>query len=813
MNINRLLHLLCLIAATATQVTTTATAQNATPRSQMERLGRGTVAIHHDGGNFVGWRLLGDEGENVTFDIIRDGQTIARDVYATNYNEAGGEAGAVYEIVKKTGGEAGEPSEPATAWGKEYKTMRLDRPQGGSFHYAENDSTDCYAYYAQEGSVADVDGDGKYELLVKWTPSNAKDNSASGFTGNVYYDCYHIEPGTADEPAPQRLWRIDLGKNIRAGSHYSQPMFFDFDGDGRAELICKTGPGTTDGTGRYVTEAADDEGIRATDNQADYRNDSGHILDGPEFLTVFDGQSGRAVHTIWYNPNRGFTCGRTSGYGAWGDDYGNRGERFLACVAYLDGADKNPCAVMCRGYYTQAYLWAVDFDGMKLRQKWLHASRSKQRVEVSDANGNKSIYNYSSNTSGTGDNYTAYGQGCHSIAVGDVDGDGCDEIMYGAAAIDNDGRLLYSTGLGHGDAHHLGVFMPDRQGLQFMMPHEDTPYGWHVRDAATGELLIRHSSAGDNGRGMAAVISQQHRGGLFWSAANYDVYDINDQVVASGEEARPAYCFRIFWDGDAYDELLDGVNITKWNNGRSTRIYQAPNHSMKNGTKAYPLLAADLFGDWREEVVWCCATDSATINIASTTTETALRVPTLMHDHVYRMSVAWQNVAYNQPPHLGYYLPDSVAAGIIAVDGLKEQTVELGNAMKAVTCRLKNCTGAMPFQTFLNGKRISSFSVPEGFSYEQDSKTRLFTLNGTPQKAGLYEFAIRTTGSFDGTNITDTIRINVTQADAIDAAWQDEGHGDRGQTYTIGGQPATDLRPGNVYIIRKNGKYLKTTTK
>lgn len=739
MNINRLLHLLCLIAATATQVTTTATAQNATPRSQMERLGRGTVAIHHDGGNFVGWRLLGDEGENVTFDVIRDGQTIACDVYATNYNEAGGEAGAVYEIVKKTGGEAGETSEPATAWGKEYKTMRLDRPQGGSFHYAENDSTDCYAYYAQEGSVADVDGDGKYELLVKWTPSNAKDNSASGFTGNVYYDCYHIEPGTADEPAPQRLWRIDLGKNIRAGSHYSQPMFFDFDGDGRAELICKTGPGTTDGTGRYVTEAADDEGIRATDNLADYRNDSGHILDGPEFLTVF--------------------------------------------------------------------------DGMKLRQKWLHASRSKQRVEVSDANGNKSIYNYSSNTSGTGDSYTVYGQGCHSIAVGDVNGDGCDEIMYGAAAIDNDGRLLYSTGLGHGDAHHLGVFMPDRQGLQFMMPNEDTPYGWHVRDAATGELLIRHSPAGDNGRGMAAVISPQHRGGLFWSAANYDVYDINDQVVASGEEARPAYCFRIFWDGEAYDELLDGVNITKWNNGRSTRIYQAPNHSMKNGTKAYPLLAADLFGDWREEVVWCCATDSATINIASTTTETALRLPTLMHDHVYRMSVAWQNVAYNQPPHLGYYLPDSVAAGIIAVDGLKEQTVELGNAMKAVTCRVKNCTGAMPFQTFLNGKRISSFSVPEGFSYEQDSKTRLFTLNGTPQKAGLYEFAIRTTGSFDGTNITDTIRINVTQADAIDAAWQDEGHGDRGQTYTIGGQPATDLRPGNVYIIRKNGKYLKTTTK
>ena len=648
--------------------------------------------------------------------------------------------------------------------------MKLDRPTGGSFFYKKGywgnnkpaaDSTDYYNYYAHEASVADVDGDGEYEILVKWDPTNTHDNSNSGFTGNVYYDCYRMNYATGNEDlSGQKLWRIDLGKNIRAGSHYNQPMFFDFNGDGKAELICKTGPGSKDGLGRYVTEAATDETIRnATDNETDYRNSSGHILTGPEYLTVFDGQTGKALHTIWYNPNRGFTTGKASAYGDWGDSYGNRGERFLAGVAYLDGPDGNPSAVMCRGYYTRAYLWAVDFDGTSLKQKWLHASVSKTRVNVyGPENTLVKSTTYNKNTSGVGDEYTAYGQGCHSLAVGDVDGDGCDEIMYGSAAVDNDGGLLYSTGLGHGDASHLSDFMPDRPGLEYMMPHEHAPYGWHVRDAATGELLLYHTSSEDNGRGMAAVTLANTRGGQFWSAANYNVYDIDDNVIST---ARPAYCFRIYWDGDPQDELLDGVAITKFNGTENTRLLSA-NGCIKNGSKAYPVLSADLFGDWREELVLCQADDSCTLRIYSTTEATKHVVPTLMHDHTYRMSICWQNVAYNQPPHVGYYMPDSVAARFVPVEGKKEQTVQLDDDMETVTCKWKNCTGASVYQTLLNGTRIKNYGVPTGFKFTKDATAQTWTLTGTPSEEGTYEFLIRATGSNDGVNIIDTIKVVVT---------------------------------------------------
>lgn len=746
-------------------------AQTLTPQSQMEPLTRGLVAIHKSsGGNFISWHLLGTDAEGTTFDLYRDGKVISKNLSATSYADGSGQTSSVYQVVTHREGMEDETSGEAQTWETIYKTMKLDRPTGDSFFYKKGywgnnkpaaDSTDYYNYYAHEASVADVDGDGEYEILVKWDPTNTHDNSNSGFTGNVYYDCYRMNYATGNEDlSGQKLWRIDLGKNIRAGSHYNQPMFFDFNGDGKAELICKTGPGSKDGLGRYVTEAATDETIRnATDNETDYRNSSGHILTGPEYLTVFDGQTGKALHTIWYNPNRGFTTGKASAYGDWGDSYGNRGERFLAGVAYLDGPDGNPSAVMCRGYYTRAYLWAVDFDGTSLKQKWLHASVSKTRVNVyGPENTLVKSTTYNKNTSGVGDEYTAYGQGCHSLAVGDVDGDGCDEIMYGSAAVDNDGGLLYSTGLGHGDASHLSDFMPDRPGLEYMMPHEHAPYGWHVRDAATGELLLYHTSSEDNGRGMAAVTLANTRGGQFWSAANYNVYDIDDNVIST---ARPAYCFRIYWDGDPQDELLDGVAITKFNGTENTRLLSA-NGCIKNGSKAYPVLSADLFGDWREELVLCQADDSCTLRIYSTTEATKHVVPTLMHDHTYRMSICWQNVAYNQPPHVGYYMPDSVAARFVPVEGKKEQTVQLDDDMETVTCKWKNCTGASVYQTLLNGTRIKNYGVPTGFKFTKDATAQTWTLTGTPSEEGTYEFLIRATGSNDGVNIIDTIKVVVT---------------------------------------------------
>ena len=629
-----------------------------TVSARMEPLTRGLVAIHKSsGGNFISWRLLGTDPAGTVFTLYRDGQPIVTDATLTSYTDKTGTANHVYKVVATAQGTVIDTSADAQPWADGYKTMKLDRPTDGGF-----------SYYAQEASVADVDADGELEIVVKWSTSDAKDNSEDGITGSTILDCYRLKPATDSEAQAERLWRVNLGPNIRIGSHYTQFLFYDFNGDGRAEMICKTAPGSTDGTDQYVTAAATDAAITTADNTKDYRDARGRIMSGPEYLTVFEGTTGRALHTVWYNPNRGFSTGRTSGLADWGDDYANRAERFLACVAHLDGADRPASAVMCRGYYTRAYLWAVDFDGSRLSTRWLHASLTKSRVEVTDAAGQKTVTTYTRNTSGIGDRYTAYGQGCHSIAAGDVDGDGCDEIMYGGAAIDHDGTLLYSTGLDHGDAHHLADLMPDRPGLEFMMPHEHSPFGWHVRDAATGEILIHHTSDDDNGRGMAADIDLTRRGAEFWSDANTSVYDTADNVVSTGK--RPSYCFRIYWDGTLQDNLLDGLAITSYSNGANTRLYTAPEGSIKNGSKAYPVLSADLFGDWREEVIWCSATDSCTLNICSTTAETSFRLPTLLHDHLYRLSVAWQNVGYNQPPHLSYYLPDVFASHFTPVKGI-----------------------------------------------------------------------------------------------------------------------------------------------
>ena len=441
-----------------------------------------------------------------------------------------------------------------------------------------------------------------------------------------------------------------------------------------------------------MNEVATDEDIRCLDNKADYRNGAGRVQTGPELLTVFNGKTGQAIHTIWYNPNRAFGVGRQVAEGeslkdgfpayssVWGDkgNYGNRGERYLAGVAFLDGKDHLPSAVMCRGYYTRSYLWAVDFDGKQLKTKWLHASTTPG---------------------------TAYAQGAHSLAVGDVDGDGCDEITYGSAAINNDGTLLYSTGLGHGDAQHLGDLDPDRPGLEYFMVHEEYPYGSDLRDAKTGEILYRTLDRDDTGRGLAADIDANHRGYEMWSSDKPEVRDCKGNVIVeakdawkkrSGEKKKkqapqqgdwnsnekttfravspmPAMNFRIYWDGDLQDELLANGRaphfppyIQKWNgkeavalplsNGK--QLFEMGHSVSCNWTKATPNLQADLFGDWREEVIYWDESDASHLNIFTTNIPTDYRVPTLMHDHIYRMGVAWQNVGYNQPPHLGYYLPD-----------------------------------------------------------------------------------------------------------------------------------------------------------
>ena len=646
-----------------------------TPASQMEHLDRGLVALSAGIGNFVSWRLLGTDDATTTFDLLRNGEVIAQDLTLTNYSDKTGALGATYQVVTRQRGRMTETSNPVDAWSNLYKTIQLDRPakgeQGGT--YTPNDM-----------SVADVDGDGQYELIVKWDPSTSKDNSQGGLTDNVFIDCYRLD-GT-------RLWRIDLGRNIRAGAHYTQFLAYDFDGDGCAEMMCKTAPGSIDGQGNYVNQAATSDVIKNASATALYRNSDGRITGGQEWLTVFKGLTGEALHTIFYNPNRNMSYGGAAdGSVNWGDvhgkndnaSYGNRGERFLAAAACIDGPDKPACAIFCRGYYGYAFIWAVGFDGQQLHQRWLsqHKAANSYTLYTYDADGKRTgkVFNNLTSTSGSGSG-TMFANGNHNMSVADVDGDGCDEIIWGSAALDHDGTLLYGTGFGHGDAMHVGKMIPDRKGLQVFQVHEEKgTYSWDLHDAATGEVIHKGGNAGvDNGRGMAADIDPKTDGWEFWSGDERQPRSAQTgQVVV---QKNPSVNFRIYWDGDAQDELFDGrynkdtgiatPQITKWNGSSIASLrelgtsYGSPQTC--NTTKATPSLQADLLGDWREELVMWSNDDPSKIMIYTTTTATTLRVPTLMHDHTYRMAVCWQNTAYNQPPHLGYHLQDYVDGKLIS---------------------------------------------------------------------------------------------------------------------------------------------------
>lgn len=635
-------------------------AQN-TPKTEMEKLSRGVVALpSRSKGCFISWRLLGTDDERVKFNLLRNGKIIASNLSdATDYNDDNGDSTCSYQVETVSDGKVVSASEPVKPWRDIYMKLKLDRPAADVTAAGEH-----YSYCPNDCSVGDVDGDGEYEIIMMWAPTNCRDNSFAGFTGKEFIDCYKLNG--------KKLWRVDLGPNIRAGAHYTQFLVYDFDGDGKAEMICKTAPGTKDGVGLFVNQVSDENEIKSQDNNQNCLNEFGHVVHGPEYLTVFNGLTGAAVHTVYYRPNRSGGDG-VAEYPAdknfWGDAKANRSERYLACVANLDGPDRHPSAVMCRGYYTRSYLWAVDFDGKRLSTKWLHASLTPTMVVVTDSNGNSRTKCYDKNTSGTEGSFTVFGQGTHSLCVGDVDDDGCDEITYGSAAIDNNGDLLYSTGLGHGDAIHLGDMDPDRKGLEVYMVHEKTS-GCDLRDAKTGELLLRLLGSGDTGRGMAADIDAAHRGYEIWnsdaSKENMGVKDIKGHTIST---ARPSYDFRVYWDGDLQDELLSRMKgdkpfMEKWDGEMAVKmngiqISEVNSSFSCNGTKGTPNISADLFGDWREEMIYWCGTDSATLNIFTTNIPTPYRVPTLMHDHIYRMGVATQNVCYNQPPHLGYFLPDS----------------------------------------------------------------------------------------------------------------------------------------------------------
>ena len=593
-------------------------------RLQREQLNRGVVAVRNaEGQVVVSWRTLTSDQKGEPFDIYRDGKKLNQQPLTTGgtfFIDAQPLAkDAVYEV--RGGGKDGSFTLKADS-PVGYLPIPLQKPEGGTTLDGRS-----YTYSANDASVGDVDGDGQYEIILKWEPSNAHDNSHSGFTGPTLFDCYRLD-GT-------RLWRINMGPNIRSGAHYTQFMVYDFDGDGRAELMVKTADGTTDGQGHVIGDPKADWCYKGEE-----RRKTGHILNGPEYISVFNGLTGAVMDTKVYIPERGFLRD-------WGDDYGNRSERYLAAVGYLDGVHAS--AIFCRGYYTRTVIAAWDWDGRQLHSRWTFDTNEPQWASYA-------------------------GQGNHNLRVADVDGDGCDEITYGSMAVDHDGRGLYNTRMGHGDAIHLTAFDPTTDRLQVWDCHENRRDGSDFRDAATGEVIFQIPSKSDVGRAMAADIDPTSPGVEMWSTDSHGIRDLKGNVLNTAQDASDpqhgnnlvingrwlSVNFGIWWDGDLLRELLDRATVTKydWQTKNIRAIQHFEGCQFNNSTKSNPNLSADLLGDWREEVL-TRDRDSRELRLYVTTIPTDYRINCLMEDIPYRLSVATENVAYNQPPETGFYLgPD-----------------------------------------------------------------------------------------------------------------------------------------------------------
>lgn len=627
-----------------------------TEKRVMEKLDRGTVAVKTNDGVYLSWRLLGTESlTNQAFDIYRDSEKIytTGEHDATCYTDSKGTADNKYTVVPK--GEAIDKTETVDVWttnttykGRSvaYKDIAFKVPDGGKTPTDEE-----YTYTANDMSVGDLDGDGEYEYIVKWDPSNSKDNSVKGYTGNVYLDAYELD-GTL-------LWRIDLGVNIRAGAHYTQYMVYDFDGDGKSEVILKTAPGSKDGEGNYVSKAG--KNITKGDDKKDYRNSSGLLMGkdgGPEYLTVFNGETGAAMQTVDFDPPRSILTSSE-----WGDSYANRSERYLAAVAYLDGV--HPSVVMTRGYYTYVYAAAYTWDGTDLKEQWLSTN-----TPTEENGGTGCTVKYADGTSKNNTNKTLYAQGAHSVSVADVDNDGYDEIIFGSAVLDHDGTVLTYDGRGHGDAEHVSDFDNDGKQEIFMAheagKHNDKiiPYAVDIK-RYNGDIMLQ-AAQGDIGRGIMDNVDDEYalssgNLSLFWSVAADGIYNQAGEKVGNIPNTNGSNMenFAVYWDGDLGRELLDGNKLVKYSikSGTERIYYDSKNStlpgSINNSTKSNACLTADLFGDWREEIVLRYGDG---VRIYFSTIPTDYRLTTLMHDSQYRCAIAWQNVGYNQPPHTSYYI-------------------------------------------------------------------------------------------------------------------------------------------------------------
>jgi rhamnogalacturonan endolyase len=580
----------------------------------MENLGRGVVAVKVTTGVYVGWRMLGTDPSGIGFNVYRNGTKINGSTPitgSTNYSDTSGQTTSTYYVKPVINGVEQAASQTVSVWSNFYKIITMASVTG--------------TYELNDAAVGDLDGDGEYEIVVKRLST---DLSATSTTFNLL-EAYRLN-GTL-------MWRINLGPNNLYAPVEINPIVYDFDGDGKAEVALRTCEGNTDGIGVQIGDT-DGDGI------TDYRgsavlNGEMWMTQGPEFLSIFSGQTGEELARTAYIERDPIS--------QWGDpgmslsQYAHRADKCMMTPAYIDG--QRPSLVICRGIYHRIKMEAWNYRNHMLTKLW----------------------SFDSN------NYTGYsGQGNHNLSVGDVDSDGFDEIVYGACCIDHDGTGKYTTNLGHGDAMHLGKMIPGRSGLQVWDVHEtpSSKSGGELHDAATGDILFGLAATGDTGRGLAAHIDSRYRGYLFWSSSSGGVLDANGVYISTNT---PSYNFATWWDGDLQRELTDiagsggSPKMDKWNGNGVSRVYINGKNFYDypttwgclacNSTKGTPCLQADILGDWREELIYRLA-DNTGLIVFTTKDVTTYRFYTFMHDSQYRTAVAWQCDMYNQPPHTSFYV-------------------------------------------------------------------------------------------------------------------------------------------------------------
>lgn len=663
------------------------------------KLSKSVKAIGTDGneiteGVYLSWRAFEEEFDaknnlTTTFTIKVNGTVVKENLKATNVVLTNVDDTATFTVEgsadKSVNG--GLKVIETKAWDNQYIEMQLYKPADETMP----DGSTCN-FTANDMSVGDVDADGQLELIVKWYPSNAKDNSGAGYTGKTFLDTYDVDWNTG---AVALLSRIDLGINIRSGAHYTQFQVWDFDADGKAEIAVKTADGSTiykstDGTDATLTFAGHVGACKAEDlptdvvsEKNDYRNGSGYVLSGPEYFTMFNPEEGTILDTVDYIPARGTVS-------KWGDAYGNRVDRFLSATAYLDGV--HPFAVMCRGYYTRTALTAYG---------------TKDTDE--DGIGDK-IYTYWAYDTDNGDG--PEGQGHHNLTVGDVDNDGKDEIVYGSSCYDHDGTLKYSTGFGHGDAMHLSDWVSWNDGMELMTVHEEwnQTYQVEIHDAETGEVIIGYPVKNtDVGRGVAEDIDPTSKGAEFWASSGPSgegtgEWDSIDSSVIGTEHSgttawdvlslgsTPAVNATLYWDGDLLAEIQDHVFnnkngnyypvstfIAKWNYEKNVqeKILSTDEIFTSNGTKGNLGLIADLTGDWRDEFIARCSADDSKIRLYTTTYVTDYVIPCALDDLQYREGVAWENVGYNQPTHTSYLVSKGLVTAQLSKGTMTANSAEI----------------------------------------------------------------------------------------------------------------------------------------